>query len=58
MSLHSLSQLPPVICQMRSAPAADQTSHVGSVTCARYRKAMSVGLRNFAQIMIFFTWPF
>ena len=25
------------MCQLRSAPAANRTHHVGSVTCARYR---------------------
>ena len=42
VSLRSLSQQPPNICQMRLAPAANQTRHVGSVTCARYRQAMSL----------------
>ena len=28
------------MCHMRSAPAANRTGLVGSVTCARYRKAM------------------
>ena len=42
MSLRSSSQQPPCICQMRSAPAANRTRHVGSVTCARYRSVVSL----------------
>ena len=35
MSLHSSeSAATRYICQMRSTPAANQTRHVGSVTCA------------------------
>ena len=30
------------ICQMRLAPAANRTRHVGSVTCAWYRLAVSL----------------
>ena len=42
VSLRSSSQQPPCICQMRSAPAANRTRHVGSVTCARYRSVVSL----------------